>query len=72
MNDLSGKTTIIVGASRGLGHGIVTAFADAGAPVVAVSRTAAAFPAPASPWRSSSSRSSRWSPRRSPAPPWSG
>jgi NAD(P)-dependent dehydrogenase (short-subunit alcohol dehydrogenase family) len=47
MSDLSGKTTIVVGASRGLGHGIATAFAAAGAPVVAVSRTAAAFPAPA-------------------------
>jgi NAD(P)-dependent dehydrogenase (short-subunit alcohol dehydrogenase family) len=37
-------TTIVVGASRGLGHGIAVAFAEAGAPVVAVSRTAAAFP----------------------------
>jgi NAD(P)-dependent dehydrogenase (short-subunit alcohol dehydrogenase family) len=44
MNDLSGRTTIVVGASRGLGHGIAMAFAEAGAPVVAVSRTAAAFP----------------------------
>ena len=43
MNDLSGRTTIVVGASRGLGRGIATAFAEAGAPVVAVSRTAAAF-----------------------------
>lgn len=43
-SDLSGKTTIVVGASRGLGHGISVAFAAAGAPVVAVSRTAAAFP----------------------------
>jgi NAD(P)-dependent dehydrogenase (short-subunit alcohol dehydrogenase family) len=42
MTDLSGKTTIVVGASRGLGRGIATAFAEAGAPVVAVSRTAAA------------------------------
>jgi NAD(P)-dependent dehydrogenase (short-subunit alcohol dehydrogenase family) len=41
MNDLSGTTTIVVGASRGLGRGIATAFAEAGAPVVAVSRTAA-------------------------------
>lgn len=31
----------------GLGRGIATAFAEAGAPVVAVSRTAAAFPEPA-------------------------
>ncbi len=42
MNKLSGKTTIVVGASRGLGHGIAAAFAEAGAPVVAVSRTPAA------------------------------
>ena len=47
MSDLRGTTTIVVGASRGLGRGIATAFAEAGAPVVAVSRTAAAFPAPA-------------------------
>jgi NAD(P)-dependent dehydrogenase (short-subunit alcohol dehydrogenase family) len=39
---LSDKTTIVVGASRGLGRGIATAFAQAGAPVVAVARTAAA------------------------------
>jgi 3-oxoacyl-[acyl-carrier protein] reductase len=47
VSDLSATTTIVVGASRGLGHGIAAALADAGAPVVAVSRTAAAFPAPA-------------------------
>ena len=47
MSDLSGRTTVVVGASRGLGRGIATAFAEAGAPVVAVSRTAAAFPEPA-------------------------
>ena len=47
MNDLGDKITIVVGASRGLGHGSATAFAEAGAPVVAVSRTAAAFPKPA-------------------------
>ena len=41
---LSDSTTIVVGASRGLGRGIATAFAEAGAPVVAVARTAAAFP----------------------------
>ncbi|MFZ0381238.1 MAG: SDR family oxidoreductase [Solirubrobacteraceae bacterium] len=35
------KTTIIVGASRGLGRGIANAFAETGAPVVAVARTAA-------------------------------
>ncbi|GGV52067.1 short-chain dehydrogenase [Kitasatospora herbaricolor] len=46
MSDLSGRTTIVVGASRGLGHGIAAAFAEAGAPVVAVSRTAGEFAAP--------------------------
>src|SRR6266516_760673 len=44
MSNLSGKTTIVVGARRGLGHGIAIAFADAGARVIAVSRTAATFP----------------------------
>ena len=44
--DLSDRTTIVVGASRGLGRGVATAFAEAGATVVAVSRTAAAFPEP--------------------------
>jgi 3-oxoacyl-[acyl-carrier protein] reductase len=47
MNDLSSRTTIVVGASRGLGRGIATALAEAGAPVVAVSRSAAEFPEPA-------------------------
>jgi NAD(P)-dependent dehydrogenase (short-subunit alcohol dehydrogenase family) len=37
---LSDKTTMVVGASRGLGRGIATAFAAAGDPVVAVARTA--------------------------------
>jgi 3-oxoacyl-[acyl-carrier protein] reductase len=46
-SDLSGKTAIVVGASRGLGRGIATALAEAGAEVVAVSRTAAGFPASA-------------------------
>jgi 3-oxoacyl-[acyl-carrier protein] reductase len=46
MSDLSGRTTVVVGASRGLGHGIAMAFAEAGAAVVAVSRTAAEIPAP--------------------------
>jgi NAD(P)-dependent dehydrogenase (short-subunit alcohol dehydrogenase family) len=45
-SDLYDTTTIVVGASRGLGRGIATALADAGAPVVTVSRTAAAFPDP--------------------------
>jgi NAD(P)-dependent dehydrogenase (short-subunit alcohol dehydrogenase family) len=44
MNILSGKSVIIVGASRGLGRGIALAFAEAGASVVAVSRSEAKFP----------------------------
>ena len=43
MSDMSGRTTVVVGASRGLGRGITTAFAAAGAPVVAVARSAAAL-----------------------------
>ncbi len=43
MSTFNGRTTIVVGASRGLGRGIAMAFADAGAPVVAVSRSAAAL-----------------------------
>ncbi|MGI8413158.1 MAG: SDR family oxidoreductase [Solirubrobacteraceae bacterium] len=38
---LTSKTTIVVGASRGLGYGIAKAFAQADAPVIAVSRSAA-------------------------------
>jgi NAD(P)-dependent dehydrogenase (short-subunit alcohol dehydrogenase family) len=41
---MSDRTTIVVGASRGLGHGIALAFAAAGDSVVAVSRSAADFP----------------------------
>jgi NAD(P)-dependent dehydrogenase (short-subunit alcohol dehydrogenase family) len=41
MSDLG--TTVVVGASRGLGRGIARAFADAGAPVVAVARSGAAL-----------------------------
>jgi NAD(P)-dependent dehydrogenase (short-subunit alcohol dehydrogenase family) len=40
VTDLSGTTTLVVGASRGLGRGIAAAIAGAGAPVIAVSRTA--------------------------------
>jgi NAD(P)-dependent dehydrogenase (short-subunit alcohol dehydrogenase family) len=47
MNSLSGKTALIVGASRGLGRGIATAAAEAGASVIAVSRSATTFPDPA-------------------------
>jgi NAD(P)-dependent dehydrogenase (short-subunit alcohol dehydrogenase family) len=39
MIDLPGRTTVVVGASRGLGRGIAAAFAEAGAVVVAVART---------------------------------
>ena len=41
--DLSGTTTLVVGASRGLGRGIALAFAETGAPVVAVARSAPAL-----------------------------
>src|SRR5438552_5598818 len=44
MNDLSDKTTVVVGGSRGLGHGIASALAAAGAPVIAVSRTPTTYP----------------------------
>ena len=44
MSHLSSKSTIVVGASRGLGRAIATALAEAGAPVVAVSRTQPEFP----------------------------
>jgi NAD(P)-dependent dehydrogenase (short-subunit alcohol dehydrogenase family) len=40
MNDSSDATTMVVGASRGLGRGIARMFAEAGVPVVAVARTA--------------------------------
>lgn len=43
MSDLSSSTTLVVGASRGLGRGIAAAFADAGAPVIAVARTGPAL-----------------------------
>jgi NAD(P)-dependent dehydrogenase (short-subunit alcohol dehydrogenase family) len=38
-SDLSDTTTLVVGASRGLGRGIAAALAEAGAPVIAVART---------------------------------
>jgi NAD(P)-dependent dehydrogenase (short-subunit alcohol dehydrogenase family) len=43
VNDLSGRTTLVVGASRGLGRGIAAAFADAGGPTVALARTGPAL-----------------------------
>ena len=38
-NGLSGRTTIVVGASRGLGRGVATALARAGSSVIAIART---------------------------------
>jgi NAD(P)-dependent dehydrogenase (short-subunit alcohol dehydrogenase family) len=43
MSDLTGKTALVVGASRGLGRGIALALDKAGAPVVAVARDPAAL-----------------------------
>jgi NAD(P)-dependent dehydrogenase (short-subunit alcohol dehydrogenase family) len=43
MSALSGRTTVVVGASRGLGRGIARAFAEANAPVVAVARSGPAL-----------------------------
>ncbi|AKK27939.1 SDR family oxidoreductase [Mycobacterium sp. EPa45] len=43
VNELSGRTTLVVGASRGLGRGIAQAFAEADAPVIAVARSGAAL-----------------------------
>jgi NAD(P)-dependent dehydrogenase (short-subunit alcohol dehydrogenase family) len=43
MSNVTDNTTIVVGASRGLGRGIATAFAQAGAPVIAVARNEAAL-----------------------------
>ena len=40
-SDTTDQTTIVVGASRGLGRGIASAFAEAGSPVIAVARNAA-------------------------------
>ncbi|ADP82456.1 SDR family NAD(P)-dependent oxidoreductase [Pseudofrankia inefficax] len=43
MKDLTDRTALVVGASRGLGRGIAQAFAAAGAPVVAVARNETAL-----------------------------
>lgn len=43
MSDLSGKTAVVVGASRGLGRGIAGALAAAGADVTAVARSGSAL-----------------------------
>ncbi|MGA8545455.1 MAG: SDR family oxidoreductase [Mycobacterium sp.] len=48
MNDLSGKTILVVGASRGLGRGVATTLADAGASVIALARSPITFPEPPS------------------------
>ena len=48
MSSLTDNTTIVVGASRGLGRGIAAAFAQTGAPVVTVARTRDATAAAAS------------------------
>ena len=47
MQDLTSKTAIVVGASRGLGRAIAECLAEAGANVIAVSRTGTAPSAPA-------------------------
>ena len=43
MNDSTHATTMVVGASKGLGRGIACSFATAGVPVIAVARSAAAL-----------------------------
>jgi NAD(P)-dependent dehydrogenase (short-subunit alcohol dehydrogenase family) len=43
MNDLSETTTMVVGASRGLGRGIAAALAQAGGQVVALARSESAL-----------------------------
>jgi NAD(P)-dependent dehydrogenase (short-subunit alcohol dehydrogenase family) len=43
MSTLTGRTTLVVGASRGLGRGIARAFAEADAQVVAVARSGPAI-----------------------------
>ncbi len=43
ISDLLGRTTVVAGASRGLGRGIARALAEAGAAVVAAARTGPAL-----------------------------
>jgi NAD(P)-dependent dehydrogenase (short-subunit alcohol dehydrogenase family) len=45
MSDLTGRTAVVVGASRGLGRGITRALAAAGAQVIAVARNGPALDA---------------------------
>ena len=40
MSNMNGKTAVVVGASRGLGRGVASAVAAAGATVIAVARSA--------------------------------
>jgi NAD(P)-dependent dehydrogenase (short-subunit alcohol dehydrogenase family) len=46
INPASGAPVVVVGASRGLGRGVATAFADAGSDVVAIGRDATALDLP--------------------------
>jgi NAD(P)-dependent dehydrogenase (short-subunit alcohol dehydrogenase family) len=57
MSDLSGRTMVVVGPSWRLGRGIAGAFAEAGAPVVAVARTGGALAEQATPAPTSGPRS---------------
>ena len=57
--DLAGRTTVVVGASRGLGRGIARAFAGAGAPVIAVARRGPAWTCRARRWRTAWTGSGR-------------
>ena len=43
MDDLTGRTTVVVGASRGLGRGIARGFAEAGGAAVAAARSGPAL-----------------------------
>ena len=70
MNALAHSTTMVVGASRGLGRGIATALADAGAPVIAVARSRPALAELADTTRTSAPRSPTRPTRQSPAPCW--
>jgi NAD(P)-dependent dehydrogenase (short-subunit alcohol dehydrogenase family) len=56
MSDLSGRTTVVVGAR---GRGIARVFAEAGAPVVAVAQSAIDLNLPIAPQPSRASRTLR-------------
>ena len=77
MHDISGKTAIVTGAASGIGLGIATALAEAGANVVmadiqkdAVERAAQALSAPPhrKQWRCSKARPKRKSLPAGPCP----